>query len=320
MNRPMELDIWGGDWGLPSVDLHCLQVMAYAKFSGVPLQIRPTNNPFRTPNGTLPVFRHGKVVLSEFNEISSYLRKKNFSADFGLTPKQCAEVVAYSQLLKEKLYPGLQYVWWIDSKNYLELTRPWYAKALPLPYNYYYPGRYEREAKKMIEALYEEYQDDSMVETAVYGEAEKCLTALSVRLGEADFFYGSHPTSLDAVVYGYIAPLLKAPFPNPTLQNHLKACSNLVKFVVRISQRYFPHVTQEYEAKKSAEDQAKSKKEAESDFPNKRRNQFLAGLFATVAMTGYALSTGLVERWPRQRTKLLALLSRSSSTNRQDVS
>jgi len=27
MNRPMELYIWGGDWGLPSVDLHCLEVM-----------------------------------------------------------------------------------------------------------------------------------------------------------------------------------------------------------------------------------------------------------------------------------------------------
>ena len=27
MNRPMELYIWGGDWGLPSVDLDCLHVM-----------------------------------------------------------------------------------------------------------------------------------------------------------------------------------------------------------------------------------------------------------------------------------------------------
>ena len=26
MNRPMELDIWKGDWGLPSVDIECLQI------------------------------------------------------------------------------------------------------------------------------------------------------------------------------------------------------------------------------------------------------------------------------------------------------
>lgn len=78
----------------------------------------------------------------------------------------------------------------------------------------------------------------------VYREAERCLTTLSVRLGDEDFFFGSHPTSLDATVYAYLAPLLKVPFPSPALQNHLKSTSNLVKFVVRITQRYFPYSIQ----------------------------------------------------------------------------
>jgi hypothetical protein len=78
----------------------------------------------------------------------------------------------------------------------------------------------------------------------VYREAERCLNTLSVRLGDEDFFFGSHPTSLDATVYAYLAPLLKVPFPSPALQNHLKSTSNLVKFVVRITQRYFPYSIQ----------------------------------------------------------------------------
>lgn len=78
----------------------------------------------------------------------------------------------------------------------------------------------------------------------VYREAERCINTLSVRLGDEDFFFGSHPTSLDATVYAYLAPLLKAPFPSPALQNHLKSTSNLVKFVVRITQRYFPYSIQ----------------------------------------------------------------------------
>lgn len=75
----------------------------------------------------------------------------------------------------------------------------------------------------------------------IYSSAEKCLTALSIRLGESDFFFGSHPTSLDAVVYSYLAPLVKAPFPSNVLQNHAKACTNLLKFVNRITNRYFHH-------------------------------------------------------------------------------
>jgi len=78
----------------------------------------------------------------------------------------------------------------------------------------------------------------------VYREAERCLNTLSVRLGDEDFFFGSHPTSLDATVYAYLAPLLKVPFPSPALQNYLKSTSNLVKFVVRITQRYFPYSIQ----------------------------------------------------------------------------
>lgn len=290
----MELDIWDGDWGLPSVDLHCLEVMAYAKFSGVRLVTKVTNNPFWTPNGELPVFRHGSHVFATFVEIANYLRKKNFSADFILTPKQSADVDAYSQLLRDKLYPCLQFIWWVDEKNYIDFSRPWYAKALPLPYNYYYPGKYEKQAKKLMTALYGDIEY-AAIEANVYAEAERCLIMLSHRLGEADFFFGSHPTSLDATAYAYLAPLLKAPFPNPALQNFLKSCDNLLRFVVRISQRYFPTEVKDYETKKMAENNAKSAKDSETDFPNKRRNQILAGIFATAAMTGYALSTGLVE-------------------------
>lgn len=288
----MELDVWAGDWGLASIDLHCLEVMAYATFCGVPLQYNITNNPFRSPKGKLPVFRHGSHVICGFDEICNYLRKKNFIADYLLIPKQQAEIVAFSELLKQKLYPSLQFAWWVDEKNYIELTRPWYSKALPFPFNYYYPGKYEKEAKTMMTALYGEEDQFSALEANVYSEGEKCLNDLSTRLGENDFFFGSHPTSLDAKVYAYLAPLLKAPFPNAALQNHLKACDNLLKFVVRVSHRYFPKAVQDYEMKKLSENNERASRE--SDFPNKRRNQILAGVFATVAMTGYALSTGLV--------------------------
>ncbi|CAG2054903.1 unnamed protein product [Timema podura] len=294
MNRPMELDVWAGDWGLPSIDLHCLQVMAYAKFSGVPIQMHVTNNPFRSPSGKLPVFRHGKVTLSTYTEIVAYLTKKKFSADFGLTPRQHSEVVAYSQLLQERLLPALNFIWWLNERNHQELTRPWYCKALPWPLNFYYPGSYERNARALINTMFDEFEEPSVVENGLYTDAERCLTALSHRLGESEFFLGAHPTSLDATVYAYLAPLLKAPFPCPALQNHLKACTNLVKFVVRVTQRYFPTAAQEYEAKRHAEE-IKKTRESEKEFPHKRRNQLLATLFAFLAMVGYALSTGLVQ-------------------------
>jgi hypothetical protein len=52
----------------------------------------------------------------------------------------------------------------------------------------------------------------------------------------------------------------------------------------------------EFDAKKSAGSGAQGETpESVSDFPNRRRHQILAGLFAAAAMTGYALSIGLVQ-------------------------
>jgi len=48
------------------------------------------------------------------------------------------------------------------------------------------------------------------------------------------------PTTLDAVVFGHLTPMHRAPFVNSSLQHHLKSCRNLVAFCQRISADYFP--------------------------------------------------------------------------------
>jgi len=53
-------------------------------------------------------------------------------------------------------------------------------------------------------------------------------------------YFTYRPTSLDAVVYGHLYPLLKAPLGSSPLHTHLKACRNLVMYCQRISNEYFP--------------------------------------------------------------------------------
>ncbi|KAG8235511.1 hypothetical protein J437_LFUL015745 [Ladona fulva] len=291
MSDTMELDVWEGEWGLPSVDLKCLQAMTLAKISHAELKINPTNNPFKTPRGMLPVFKCGKTVLDDFQDIASYLRRNNYNSDYGLSTTECADIIAYTHMLQEKLLPVIQYTWWIDAKNYTEFTRPWYAKALPFPLNFYYPGRYEKDAKSMIEAMFD-IDDLAVIEAALFSKAEICLNALSIRLGDNDYFF-AQPSSLDATVYAYLAPILKCPFPSTVLQQHLKNCNNLVAYVSRMSRRYFSeYIVPPKEKPKLIGDP--SAKDEDTDFPYKRRNQLLAGIFATAAMVAYAFLTGLV--------------------------
>ncbi|XP_053976637.1 metaxin-1 isoform X1 [Hylaeus volcanicus] len=297
----LELSVWKGDWGLPSIDVECLQILAYAKFNGISLKVNTSGNPFNALNGRLPVLKSSSGTFDTVKEIVQYFREKNYNTESELTEKECAIVVAYDVMLKEKLLPAIKFIWWLDKKNLDELIRPWYCKALPFPLNFYYPGKFERQTREMFDTLYPNEDSVDAIENQVYSEAQKCLTLLSTRLGDLEYFFGEKPTILDAIIYSYLALLLKVPLPNPALQNHLKACTNLVKYVSRISQRYFEYEYHNYEQRKAEENSQKMKSDSENDVPNKRWNQFLAGIFATLAMVGYAISTGIVERTKKGR-------------------
>ncbi|XP_067139102.1 metaxin-1 isoform X2 [Centruroides vittatus] len=284
----MDLLVLEGNWGLPSVDPVCLQVMAYCKFSGAPVKITKSKG-INQVCYDLPYFTHGlNIKLTKFKDIIAHLRKQNYCADFDLSQKQCSDIIAYSSLLKNSLYPALLYISWMDEQNYTEVTRPWYAKILPFPLNYFIPGHMQRKAIKTIHSLqnYENINEEQR-ETQIYKKAEECMTLLSERLGENEFFFGKRPCSADALVFGYLAPILKIPFPNAALQNYLKSCDNLNQFVNRILQRYFPVLNEE-------NTNSKSKNETSQDFPHKWRDIILSGAFAASAMVLYAFGSGLI--------------------------
>ncbi|KAG8194121.1 hypothetical protein JTE90_003059 [Oedothorax gibbosus] len=257
-------------------------------FPALQLKLRKTNWPLSRYG--LPVFRHRKKnTLTTFDNIVSYLQKQNYNADGDLTPKQCGDIIAYTALLRDKLYPALLHIWWIHEKNYVQVTRPWYAKVLRFPLNYFLPGHQRRAAQATIDNQWtSDLIKEAEREQIIYKDAQECLNLLSYRLGDNDYFFGNNPCSLDAIVFGFLAPLLKAPFENSNLQNHLKACTNLQQFVQRILQRYFPLSPEEAEAlKKKAEQEAEEKKE----FPNPWKDILLWGTFVGAIMLGYAALT-----------------------------
>lgn len=288
----MELYIWKGDWGLPSIDTACLEVMAYAKFSGAPLKTREVRRPW-SGTGSLPVMRHGpQTKLTRFQDVVAYLRKQNYSADVQMTPQQASDATAYAAMLRYKLKPALMYQWWVDAQNYVELTRPWYARALGFPLNYVLPGQMQRSATAALNTKLEGLDlEGDQAQIALFREAQECMTTLSQRLGKEPFFFGQSPTSLDAVVFAHLAPLLQAPFPSNALQNHLKACDNLAAFVTRIMQRYFPLK----DGANSGDTAGTTKASSSEEFSFSWLNSLLSVGVATAAMLAYALFSGLVQ-------------------------
>ncbi|XP_056142119.1 metaxin-1a [Lampris incognitus] len=294
MAAPDELFCWEGDWGLPSVNTECLIVLAYAKFSGAPLKLHKISSPWRSPTGSLPALRTSqKNSLSRPNDIIIHLRKQKYNADYDLSAKEGADTLAFISLIEEKLLPALIYTFWIEPKNYVEMTRRWYAQHIPFPLNFFLPGRMQR---RQLERLRLVRGDPSLesgeeLEKELYRDAVECMNLLSQRLASHKFFFGDSPSSLDAFVFGHLAPILKSKLPSGQLQQHLKSLDNLSGFCGNILLLYFPSDSREKFSRKV------SSQPEGGDFdhvPNKRRKQFLSVLVALGAMLSYALLTGIV--------------------------
>lgn len=102
------------------------------------------------------------------------------------------------------------------------------------------------QVKKIDEFLNTKYGEDYMMKPSalrdtVMSEAIECLSVLNDRLDGNDYFFGSNPSSLDAIIFGYLAPLYKINFPaSSTLRDYISEKHNLRAFVDRLLQKYFP--------------------------------------------------------------------------------
>uniref|UniRef100_A0A8C0ZUD6 Metaxin-1 n=1 Tax=Castor canadensis TaxID=51338 RepID=A0A8C0ZUD6_CASCN len=261
MAAPMELFCWSGGWGLPSVDLDSLAVLTYARFTGAPLKVHKITNPWRSPSGTLPALRtsHGEVI-SIPHKIITHLRKEI-------------------------------HTFWIDTKNYVEVTRKWYAETMPFPLNFFLPGRMQRQYMERLQLLCGEHrpENEEELEKELYQEARECLTLLSQRLGSQKFFFGDAPASLDAFVFSHLALLLQAKLPNGKLQAHLRGLHNLCAYCTHILSLYFPWDGAEVPPPRQTPIGPETEEE-----PYRRRNQILSVLAGLAAMVGYALLSGIV--------------------------
>ncbi|KAL4227904.1 metaxin 1 [Mactra antiquata] len=288
----VHLNVWPGEWDLPSADPNCLATLAYCRFSGVPVKIHKDVNPWRSPSGNFPWMKHKDISQTKVTDIFSYLRKQKWGSDFNLSVKQSADAVAFVALIEERLLPGFLHLWWMERDTYTNITRPFYNKATPLPFKFWIPKRYYTRAEQTI-YIGQGSQNISQadIDTKVYRDAKDCLTYLSHKLGDQNYFFGDMPSSLDAIVFGYIAPLLNAPLNSNQLTNHIRTfCDNLNTHCCNIKREFFPLSLEEQKAK----EKKKVEETEDTEYPNKKRNMILAGVFALTAMITFAFVHGII--------------------------
>lgn len=287
-----QLIVYDGDFGLPSFDVDCIKSILYALISELPVQVKVIDNMKLCTFYNSPTFIHKNIKFTSFNETALYLRTLSYNLDSKLSAKQCSETLALTNYVLYKLKPLLEFVYWIDPRNCDEVTNVWFAKAMPFPFNYVHTKRLKDKAMALIESTYPKEANMNLVREYVSKEASECFSVLSTRLGNNDFFFGLTPTSLDVIVYSYIAPLLKVPFPSSDLSNLASTWPNLQNFVKRIDSKYFADLPK----------QSKYIKQEEKTKTSDEDVSYVAIVILTVSATslmlGFAVTRGLISLKP----------------------
>ncbi|XP_017797776.1 PREDICTED: metaxin-2 [Habropoda laboriosa] len=216
---------------------NCLAVQAFLKMCDLKFKVEPrTNAEYMSPSGRVPFIKCGAFLISEFDNIVSFIGHKGISLSDHLSPASKADMRAYMSLVNNVFVNAELYICWVDETTLNEVTKGRHGSAYPWPLNHFLNWQKRKEVIKKLNILgwYNKTIED------VCNEVKNCCTALSVRLEGSDYFSGEKtPNELDALVFGHIFTIITTPLPGNHLASIIQSYPQLVHLLKRIETSIF---------------------------------------------------------------------------------
>ncbi|KAK2577004.1 hypothetical protein KPH14_011966 [Odynerus spinipes] len=215
---------------------NCLAVQAFLKMCNLDFQIEPRRNAeYMSPNGSIPFIKCGAFVLSEFDNIVSFIARKGTNLSNHLKSSDKSDMKAYISLVNNVFVNAELYICWVDEAT-LEVTKQRHGSVYPWPLNYYLNWKKRKQVIKRLNVL--GWYNKTLEK--VFKDVKDCCMILSNRLNGREYFFGDNkPNELDALVFGHIFTIITTPLPNNILANIVKNFPMLVNLCKRIETSIF---------------------------------------------------------------------------------
>ncbi|KAG0748556.1 hypothetical protein G6F57_001991 [Rhizopus arrhizus] len=340
----LQLYVWGSALNAPSIDPKCIVVESYLRLINQEYTIVRCNDPHMSPTGELPLLKDGAVWVAGVDRIITHLsnHKKDSNAD--LSPEQKADYLAYSTLAQNNLYDSMLYTWYADSTNFIKAIRPTYAKLLAFPARYIVPIQLKSNAQARLSRYNVEITSDDvglpqnekeeMKELLksgwhhMYRLARETYSILQSQLDDKDYMFGTSPTTLDCIVFGYLALHLYPELPHkrlqyilkneyPTLAQYCERLNNLLyppeqdtpesspsedvpslwRTIVNNPKEFLSSVKSDIVSYMGSEEEKKEKSKSQVDFERKRIWSIAGGV---TVMLAYVIYNGIISIAPQE--------------------
>jgi len=224
-----------GAWGLPSTSPFCLKLETCLRMGNIPYQPVTDATPFKGPKKKLPWIEHNSLKIGDSGFILDYL-KQVFGLDLnsGLSAREMAVSHSMKRLIEENLYWVMVHDRWLVESNWTSF-RNIVLGGIPEPVRTVMAPIARRGVKRQLEG----HGMGLHSPAEIHSIGIKDISAVADFLDEKPFFMGEKPTEIDAIAYGLLANILKAPIESPVRDAGLKR-ANLLAFLETMQRKYFP--------------------------------------------------------------------------------
>ena len=226
-------------YGLPNPSPFCIKLETYLRMAGLPYTTAVVKGPPKSPTGKAPYVDIDGVRACDSGLIISLLESKfGNRVDGRLTLSERAQSLAMQRMMEEHLYWAAVYARWLDPQNevgvdsYIQGATRLPAWLMPIV------GRLiQRGIRKSVHGQGLGRHDAATIWRLGIDDVQ----ALGHWLGNRPFGFGETPTVVDAVLFAFIASIIKTPWDFP-LKTHTLKHRNLVDHSARMLQTYFPEL------------------------------------------------------------------------------
>lgn len=232
----MTVDLYqlDGAWGTSSVSPFCIKLEAYLRMAEIPF-VSHFGDPRKARRGKVPwLVIDGETIEDSGLAIRALQgRGLGLPLDARLTPEEHARGHALRRMFESGTYFALTYERWQVDAGWAAY-KPYFIERVPKPLGALIVPIIRRGVRRQLWEQGTGRFDEAQVSDMIVAD----FSAFSRALGDADYLFGEHPTSFDAVAYAFSTALLGFPVASAATEA-VRALPNVVTFRQRVEARYF---------------------------------------------------------------------------------
>jgi len=218
----------------------CLAVKTYFKMLGREFHVNSCANAEFLKDGRrtkLPVVQIGAFLHSEFEPIINLMEHKKMSLTENFSNDDKDDLVTHMSLVDQILTNAELYITWCNDVVLQEITKKRYGSVYAFPLNYIQTWRKRNAVLKQLNF----YDWKNLTFDEVVEKVDKLCQSLVMKLKDQEYFFGSSPCELDALVFGHLFCIFTMELPGSVspLKETINKYSVLTQFCARVEKKYF---------------------------------------------------------------------------------